>query len=377
MRWIFVVVITLHGLLHLLGFAKAFGFAELPQLTQPISRAMGMLWLAAALAMLVAAAAFLQAPRWFWVVGAGALPLSQLVLFMSWHDARAGTLANVVLLVGVVMRFASHGPYGLRAEYAEAVADCRAEPLAEQVVNGSELEKLPRAVQRYLRLAGVVGRPRITSFKATWKGRIRAGAAEPWMTFGAEQYNFYGEQGARLFFMAATMKHLPVDVFHRFLGSAATFRVRLLSLFPMVDAKGPAMDRAETVTLFNDMCVLAPSTLLDASVAWPESEITENTVQARFTRGEITISAVLSFNDEGELVDFVSDDRFPVSPDGTAMPQQWQTPLRAYRDFGGRRVSTIDQANWNAPGGAYTYGEFELLAIEYNVPAHGRSATRL
>ena len=33
-------------------------------------------------------------------------------------------------------------------------------------------------------------------------------------------------------------------------------RVRVASLYPMVDAAGPGLTRAETVTLFNDMfCV--------------------------------------------------------------------------------------------------------------------------
>ena len=35
-------------------------------------------------------------------------------------------------------------------------------------------------------------------------------------------------------------------------------RVRLLSLIPMVDASGPDLRRKETVTVFNDLCLLAP-----------------------------------------------------------------------------------------------------------------------
>lgn len=41
MRWVVVCVLALHGLIHAMGFAKAFGYAELPQLQQPISRATG------------------------------------------------------------------------------------------------------------------------------------------------------------------------------------------------------------------------------------------------------------------------------------------------------------------------------------------------
>jgi len=38
MRWFFSSIIAIHGLIHLMGPAKAFGYAELPQITQPISR---------------------------------------------------------------------------------------------------------------------------------------------------------------------------------------------------------------------------------------------------------------------------------------------------------------------------------------------------
>ena len=42
MRSVLAVLLVLHGLIHLLGFAKAFGFAELNQLKEPISRSMGL-----------------------------------------------------------------------------------------------------------------------------------------------------------------------------------------------------------------------------------------------------------------------------------------------------------------------------------------------
>ena len=45
MRWVFAGIIAVHGLIHLMGPAEAFGYADLPQLTQPISRGMGLVWL--------------------------------------------------------------------------------------------------------------------------------------------------------------------------------------------------------------------------------------------------------------------------------------------------------------------------------------------
>jgi hypothetical protein len=49
MRLIVAAALVVHGLIHLIGVAKAFRRADLPQWTQPISPLTGWLWLAAAL----------------------------------------------------------------------------------------------------------------------------------------------------------------------------------------------------------------------------------------------------------------------------------------------------------------------------------------
>ena len=370
MRWVVVVVLVIHGLIHLLGFAKAFGLAEMNQLSQPIGRSMGLVWVGAAVMMVAASVAFIAAPRWFWFVGACALVLSQWAIFASWSDAKVGTLANVLFLVTVVFRFASHGPPSLRQEFAETVRAGLAEAAMPRVVREDDLRGLPEPVRRYLRVTGSVGQSQVMNFRATWRGRIRSSASDPWMEFRAEQYNFYSGTPSRLFFMDATMKGLPVDVLHRFVGEAATFRVRLLSLFTMVSAKGPVMNRAETVTVFNDLCVFAPSMLVDPAIQW--QEVDARTARARYTRGAETISADLMFNDAGELIDFASDDRPSASADGKSFTRQrWSTPLGEYRSFGARRAFTVGEARYDAPTGSYAYGEFEVLTLDYNVGVKG------
>ena len=56
MRWLVVGVLMVHGAIHGMGFAKAFGYAELPQLVQPIPRGMGPLWMVAGGLVLASAA---------------------------------------------------------------------------------------------------------------------------------------------------------------------------------------------------------------------------------------------------------------------------------------------------------------------------------
>jgi hypothetical protein len=106
-RSLLLVLLVLHGLIHLMGFVKAFGLAELPQLTQPIPKAMGVLWLVAAAAFIATAAMLVGAARLWWAGAMLAVALSQIAIAASWRDAKFGTLANVIVLTAVAYGFAS------------------------------------------------------------------------------------------------------------------------------------------------------------------------------------------------------------------------------------------------------------------------------
>ena len=364
MRWFFFALLGVHGLIHLLGFVKAFGWYDPPQLTVAISKSWGLGWLAAALAMVVAAVLVAAPSRIWWVAGLAAAILSQVVILSAWTDAKFGTVANVLVLVGVAYGLASQGPFSFAAEYRQAIAGRLGQPVAPATVTDENLVGLPPPVQRFLRQAGVVGSPRVHNFKATWRGRIRQKGDDPWMEFTAEQHNFPREP-SRFFFMKATRSGLPVDVYHAFADQSATMRVRLLSLFPMVDAHGPEMTRAETVTLFNDLALLAPAELVDASIRW--EPIDEQSARGFYTVGANTISAVLHFNEADQLVDFVSDDRLAASASGTQfVRQRWSTPVLAHGTYDSVRVLTRGEGRWHPSEGDYAYLEIELLDLQIN-----------
>ena len=359
----FLILLYLHAVLHLLGFAKAFGLAALPQLPHTISRPWGLLWLAAGALLLTTATLLSFASRWWWVVGAVAGVTSQVVIVASWSDARFGTFANIALLAGVAWGCAHRGPWSLPAAYERALALATPGRLAE-VLTEADLAGLPAPVQRYVRAAGVVGQPRVQNLRATWTGRIRSGPRAAWMDFTADQLDTF-DTPRRFFLMDAVMKGLPVDVFHAFDEHGATMRVRLLSVKSMVDASGAVLTRSETVTLFNDLCLLAPGELVRPAIAW--DAIDEHAARAHYTQGTNTISATLQFNDANELVDFHSDDRNP-SPDGsTAGPTPWTTPVRDYGRVGPARVFRTGETRWHPASGTWTYGEFALQSLAYNV----------
>jgi hypothetical protein len=183
------------------------------------------------------------------------------------------------------------------------------------------------------------------------------------MPFTSEQYNFVNP-AVRLFFMKASMKHLPVAGFHSYKNGIAFMDIRLLSLFKVQYQDGKEMGIAETVTFFNDMCCMAPATLIDNRISW--TEVDSNIVNALFTNNGITISARLHFNAKGELINFISGDRYADTDDGMKK-LQWSTPLKDYKNINGYRLAGYADAVYKYPTSDLCYGNFRLTSIEYNV----------
>jgi hypothetical protein len=262
-------------------------------------------------------------------------------------------------------------PSSLRSRYAAEVRAGLAQTAAAwtsaslPVVTDDDLVALPAPLRTYLVRAGVVGKPRVVDLHAVFHARFRTARDAPWMKARVDQYELFGPHPRRLFLMEAARAGVPFTAFHRYIGDAATMQVRAAGLVDVVDARGADMTASETVTLFNDMCVLAPAALLDAPVTW--RPLDERQVEGTYTNAGHTIKAVLTFDAAGDLVGFVSNDRLQSDGD-TSRRLPWSTPLSGYRDFGGARLAAEGHARWREPDGdEWTYGEFTLERIDYDV----------
>jgi len=236
--------------------------------------------------------------------------------------------------------------------------------LPARVITEADLAKLPPAIATFLKRAGVVGKPRPRSVHALFRARMRNGPADRWMEATAEQHNFFGPAGAaRLFLMRASRLGLPFVAYHRYVGDAATFKVRAAGLVTIVDAHGPEMNQSETVTMLNDMFFLAPGALLDADIRW--ETLPDGRVKATFSNAGQTVSALVTFDGDGDLRDFVSTDRY--QSDGKVYKLlPWSTPVEDFRDFGGVRLARKGEARWQDPAGEWAYATFLIEHIAYD-----------
>lgn len=226
-----------------------------------------------------------------------------------------------------------------------------------------ELRPLPVIIQKYLRNCGVIGKEKLFNIRAEMEGKIRSNPGNSWMTLSSVQYNFF-ESPTRIFYIKAKKMGIPAVGIHLYKNESALMLIKLAGLFTIADAKGPEMDQGETVTVFNDMCFMAPAILISKNIKWEIIDTT--TVKAIFSNGHITISAILYFDEEGRLVNFISNDRFETKDGKVYKNYPWSTPVTAYRDIDGMKLPTAAKAIYHHPEGEFCYGEFVIKDIRYN-----------
>jgi hypothetical protein len=223
---------------------------------------------------------------------------------------------------------------------------------------------LPACVKKYLDYTGAIGKSKPQNVCIGFDAEMYRKPGDKPMKSNSVQYNFYGNY-SRLFLMNASKMGIPFRALHVYKSEQASFRVKVAELFTVVDVSGEELTTAETVTLLNDLCIFAPGGLVDKRLTW--SEIDSLSTKVTFTNGKYIVSAILYFNESGELINFMSDDRSALQEDGTVKKFRWTTPVSNYKEFDGRKIPTAGKTIWHYPEGEFTYGVFTLKSITYNV----------
>ena len=105
MKILLLILMCAHGLLHLLGFVKAFKLAPLTQMPHPITKVNGILWLIAACLIISCGVMFYTNMEGWWIVGVISVVVSEYVIVKDWSDAGLGTTLNILVLIICILGF--------------------------------------------------------------------------------------------------------------------------------------------------------------------------------------------------------------------------------------------------------------------------------
>jgi hypothetical protein len=358
-KHIFAILLLLHGFIHCIGFVKAFNLTHISAITKEISKPFGIIWLLTALLLVATAILYFTKNNTWFIVAIVAVLLSQILIITFWKDAKFGSIANVIIVFVAITSWASHRfENQFEADVKNHLAQSKFS--TADLLKETDIVLLPLPVQKYIRYTGAIGKPKVKNMKVVFDGEMRD-KGKDFFKFTSTQYNFF-DNPTRLFFMKAKMYGTKVPGYHCYQNATASMQIKLLGLFNVVNVKGNEMNKAETVTVFNDMCLMAPASMIDKRIEW--SPMDSLSAKATFTNGSYKITAILYFNEMGQLINFISDDRYAI----TDMKQyRFSTPAKEYSLINDRNVLKYGEAVWHYPEGEFVYGKFTLKSIEYNV----------
>lgn len=360
-KTLFSFVIVIHGLIHLLGFFKAFDVGNITQLSAQISKPMGVIWLAVSLLFLLTAVMYVMNYRLWPAVAIIALVLSQFVIITAWGDAKFGTIANLIIL------FAALPALGNMMFNSKVTAE--QENLLEQVSKPDEIvlkeedfQQLPEIVQTWQKNSGAAGKPNVTFVRLKQAGEMKTKPDGRWMDFTAVQYfdvdnpSFVWKVDVRL------MPLVTLTGRDKLQDGQGEMVIKLLSLINVVNVKDNERINTGTLIRFLGEICWFPSAALSETIKW--EEIDEYSAKATLKIGAQPVSGIFRFSEKGDFLSFEANRYYGGGED--AELRKWVVKAAEYKTFDSYRIPAKLSVTWKLPEGDFTWLKLEIADLEIN-----------
>ncbi|APV43938.1 hypothetical protein Dform_00583 [Dehalogenimonas formicexedens] len=240
-----------------------------------------------------------------------------------------------------------------RIEIEKLNAD--AQPI-DKIFDASAITNLPAPVRRYLTKSIKPGTPFVIKLHLKQTGQMRFN--QRWIKIEGDQYYSVSPPA---FNWLARMKLGPawIAARDRYSNGKGNMLISILSTFPLFDVRGPEIDNASLLRYLSELPWL-PTAFLSGNITW--KEIDDRNAAATFTDNGVTASGIFHFNDDDEVVAFISSGRFR---NDTGKMTPWSGTWSNYREFNGFRIPTEGNAVWNAPEGDFEYIRLKVETAEY------------
>ncbi|GAA5417543.1 hypothetical protein Pryu01_02617 [Paraliobacillus ryukyuensis] len=363
MKAIFLFLILIHGLIHLMGFLKAFTMVELNQLTIEISKPIGLLWLIAAILFLFVFLSFLLNQDWWWIPGLIAIVISQLLIMLTWQDAKFGTIANVIVLAGALIGYVGWS-FNLQTKNDFQILQSKLNRVDKsEVVTEEMIEDLPLLVQRWLKNVGVVGKEKINEVSLKQKGLMKLKPSQvKWTTAEAVQYTTVEKPG---FLWNVNMRFLPfLHVIGRdsYIEGKSAMIMKLLSLITVANVSDNWKANESTLQRYLLEIPWYPSAVLSSFITW--ESVDQFSAMATMTYQGVKGSAIFYFMENGDL-EKISALRFK-DIDKNAERVECIGEIKEQAVVDGITIPTKLHVSWMLKEGKYTWYKIDVFDVKFN-----------
>ena len=231
------------------------------------------------------------------------------------------------------------------------------------MITTERLHTLPGLVQRYMQFSGVIGQPWIDTIFLKQTGRFRRAPDQPWMPVTAEQ-TFTTDPPSFVWNARFKVAGLPMmRARDSYRDAHGHMYGKLAGLINIFDARGLEIDQGTMLRYLGEM-VWFPTAFLGSNMTWQAMD--DSTAQVTFTDGGRSVSARMTFADDGRPSNFNAQRYGDFN--GKFVLASWSVPVTHFEPRAGLVIPVRGQVVWNLSSGDFAYYDWEIGEVEYNRP---------
>ncbi len=364
MRTLLTILLLVHGFIHFMGFAKAFQIVEIREISQPVSKTTGLLWLLCGCLFVLTIVLLLLKSSWWSITVLAAILISQVLIILHWQEAKFGTFINAIILVASLATLTSSQFQKTISSETLSIIE-NAQPNEGQLIQKDMVDKLPEIVQKWLRFSGVEGEAPPYLVRLKQRGVMKTVPNGPWLPFTASQYV---DPLRHQFVWATKVKAFPgVYLFGRdkLVQGQAEMLIKLVGAIPVVnEKKNIKINSGALIRFLSEICWY-PAAALDKSITWETKD--PLSALAKISLDKLSAEGVFNFSPEGRLLSFEAMRYYGGYKE--APLEKWLVKIDAFENFNGYMLPKKCHVYWKLKEGDFEWLQLEITDIEYNKKA--------
>lgn len=361
MKYTFSIILITHGVIHLLGYIKAFFETDISKQLVGVSKPIGYVWLVTFIMFMVVAVQFLMDKKWFYLALIAVL-VSQILIILAWQDAKFGTVVNIIILIVCIFGFSTYKFSTIvESESQHILQNIKAEKIP--IISENDVLHLPQIVQKWMLNSGAMGNPKAQTARLKQVGTMRTKPKSKWMPFEAIQY-FNTENPS--FIWQTKVWAIPLIIMlgrDKLKDGKGEMLIKLAGLVPVVNASdNPKVNSGTLLRYLAELCWF-PSATLNEYIIW--ETLDANSAKATFTYKNQSVSGIFLFNDNGDFIAFEADRYYGSNKE--AQLEKWQITAEEYKIFQGMKIPAQCKVIWKLKDGDFNWLNLEIVSIDYNV----------
>lgn len=174
--------------------------------------------------------------------------------------------------------------------------------------------------------------------------------------------HIYAYTPARFAFIDSSVMGVPFQGLDSFIDGNGGMKGVIAKNITLFNQRGKDMDKSTLVTWLAEI-IFMPAEMLSGDIEI--KELDKDSVSVSITYKNLTVSGTYKFRDDGQLVEFVTDDRAMIYNDGRCEYKRWSALFENYQNKDGLLLPDTLKSEWHMDNGDLTYFDGKNLKYKF------------